>query len=61
MFREQSQIGLKGRRRLYRVQRRSSGSAEASDTPFLFRDDLLCIPYATLGQSERIVVCHEAV
>ena len=27
---------------------------------FLFRDDLLRVPYATLGQSERIVVRHDA-
>ena len=33
---------------------------KASDPLFLFRDDLLCVPYATLGQCERIVVRHEA-
>jgi hypothetical protein len=60
MFREQSQIGLKGRQRLHCVGRSSSGSAKPSDPPFLFRDDLLCLPYATLGQCERIVVHHDA-
>ena len=33
---------------------------KASDPLFLFRDDLLCVPYATLGQGERIVIRHEA-
>jgi hypothetical protein len=60
MFREQSQIGLKGRQHLYRTERGGSDSSEASDPPFLFRDDLLCVPYATLSQCEGIVVRHEA-
>ena len=33
---------------------------KASDPLFLFRDDLLCVPYATLGQGERIVIRHVA-
>ena len=45
---------------MHRVECRSSGSAKSSDPPFLFRDDLLCVPYATLGQCERIVVPHDA-
>jgi hypothetical protein len=52
MFREQSQIGLKGRQRLHRVEYGRSRSAKATDPLFLFRDDLLCVPYAALGQSE---------
>jgi len=35
-----------------------SGSAKAGDPPFLFRDDFLRIPYATLSQCEGIVVRH---
>jgi hypothetical protein len=60
MFREQAQIGLKGRQHLYGVECRSSSSAKTSDPPFLFRNDLLCVPYATLGQSEGIVARHDA-
>ena len=56
MFHEQSQIGLKGRQHLHCIGRRDSGSAEVGDPSFLFRDDLLCVPYPTLGQSEGIVV-----
>jgi hypothetical protein len=36
MFREQSQIGLKGRQRLHRVERTGSGNSKASDPPLLF-------------------------
>jgi hypothetical protein len=61
MLHEQSQIGLKGRQRLYPVRRRSSGSSQTNDPLFLFRDDPLCVPYATLGQCEGIVVDHKAV
>jgi hypothetical protein len=61
MFREQSQIGLKGRQHLRRVECGRSSSAKAGDPSFLFRDDLLCVPYATLGQREGIVVRHDAV
>jgi hypothetical protein len=46
---------------LHCVQRRGSDSTKAGDPPFLFRYDLLCVPYATLGQGERIVVHHDAV
>ena len=56
MFREQSQVGLKGWQHFHRVERRGSGSAQASNPFFLFRDDLLCVPYATLRQGERIVI-----
>jgi hypothetical protein len=59
MLHEQAQIGLKGCQRLHGVGRSGSGSAKPSDPPFLFRDDLLCVPHATLGQSERIVIRHE--
>jgi hypothetical protein len=48
MFYEESHIGLNGRQRLHGVECRSSSSAKASDPPFLFRDDLLCLPYSTL-------------
>lgn len=49
MLREQSEIGLKDRQRLHCIECRSSSSAKASDSSFLLRDDLLCVPYATLG------------
>jgi hypothetical protein len=58
MFREQPQIGLKSRQRLHGFECTGSGSTQAGDPPFLFRDDPLCVPYATLGQSEGIVVRH---
>ena len=48
MFYEESHIGLKGRQHLHCGECRNSSSAKASDPPFLSRDDLLCLPYATL-------------
>ena len=53
---EQSQVGLKAGQSFYRLQCRNSGSAKVSDPLFLFRDDLLWRPHASLCQGERIVV-----
>ena len=45
---------------LRRVECGRSGGAKAGDPSFLFRGDLLCVPYATLDQREWIVVRHNA-
>jgi hypothetical protein len=60
MLHEKAQIGLKGCQRLHGAGRGSTGSAKPSDPPFLFRDGLLRVPYATLGQCKGIVVRHDA-
>jgi hypothetical protein len=60
MLTEQSQVGLKGGQSFCRLQCRNSGSAKVSDPLFLFCDDPLCLPHASLCQGERIVVRQAA-